>query len=103
MAKKLHFVMMILQVKNRFTGKFFFRHDNETKQWKERGLGEIKILKHKETGRCRVLMRREQVLKLCANHYITAEMSLNPLKTSDRAWCWYASDYSEDEVTISFL
>ena len=80
-----------------------FRHDNESKQWKERGVGEIKILKHKTTGRCRVLMRREQVLKICANHYITPEMTLIPLKTSERAWCWYANDYTEDEVSISLM
>lgn len=81
----------------------YCRHDNESKQWKERGVGEIKILKHKKSGRCRVLMRREQVLKICANHYIASEMTLNPLKTSDKAWCWYANDFSEDEVRGSVL
>ncbi len=43
-------------------------------------------------------MRREQVLKVCANHYISGDMKLNPLKTSEKAWCWFANDYSEDEV-----
>jgi E3 SUMO-protein ligase RanBP2 len=38
-----------------------FRHDSAAKEWKERGLGEIKILRNKSTGKSRVLMRREQV------------------------------------------
>jgi len=36
----------------------------QDKQWKERGLGNVKILRHRETGKCRLLMRREQVLKV---------------------------------------
>ena len=75
-----------------------FRYDAETSQWKERGVGQMKILSHKETGRPRILMRRQQVLKLCANHSITADMKLNPLETSDRAWCWLAQDYADDEM-----
>ena len=30
-------------------------------EWKERGLGVLKILQHRESGRIRLLMRREQV------------------------------------------
>ena len=76
-----------------------FRLD-PAKQWKERGLGEMKILKHKETGRCRILMRREQVLKLCANHTITKDLRLQPLATSDRTWCWVAQDYTEGDLKV---
>ena len=38
-------------------------------QWKERGLGDMKILKSKN-DKARIVMRREQVLKICANHFI---------------------------------
>lgn len=38
-------------------------------EWKERGTGDMKILKHKETGKVRLLMRRDKTLKICANHY----------------------------------
>lgn len=72
-----------------------FRYDNEGKQWKERGIGELKILYLSSSGRYRILMRREQVLKLCANHNIIPEMKLSPLASSDRSWVWLAKDYSE--------
>ena len=39
------------------------------KQWKERGVGELKLLKHKKTNRIRLLMRQEKTHKIVANHY----------------------------------
>uniref|UniRef100_S4RRU6 RAN binding protein 2 n=1 Tax=Petromyzon marinus TaxID=7757 RepID=S4RRU6_PETMA len=80
-----------------------FRFDTAMSQWKERGVGDIKILRNKQTGRTRILMRREQVLKVCANHCITTSMSLNPMKGSDRAWVWVANDFSEGEPKVEQL
>ncbi|XP_063069341.1 E3 SUMO-protein ligase RanBP2 isoform X2 [Engraulis encrasicolus] len=73
-----------------------FRFDTEAKEWKERGIGSLKILKHKTSGKVRLLMRREQVLKICANHYITADMILKPNAGSDKSWVWYAMDYADE-------
>ncbi|KAK9970051.1 hypothetical protein ABG768_028189 [Culter alburnus] len=73
-----------------------FRFDSETKEWKERGIGSIKILKHRTSGKVRLLMRREQVLNICANHYITADMTLKPNVGSDKSWVWYAMDYADE-------
>ncbi|XP_018584881.2 E3 SUMO-protein ligase RanBP2-like isoform X1 [Scleropages formosus] len=73
-----------------------FRFDTETKEWKERGIGSIKILRHRTSGKVRLLMRREQVLKICANHYITADMVLKPNAGSDKSWVWYAIDYADE-------
>ena len=72
-----------------------YRYCGETKQWKERGVGDIKILKHKASAVHRVLLRRDQVHKIAANHRITPEMELKPLASSETAWCWYAMDFSE--------
>lgn len=74
-----------------------YRFDTETKEWKERGIGNIKILKHTTRGKVRLLMRREQVLKICANHYITADMLLKPNAGSDKSWVWNAIDYADEE------
>ncbi|WAR22408.1 RBP2-like protein [Mya arenaria] len=75
-----------------------YRYDKEVNQWKERGIGDIKILKHNETGSVRILMRREQVLKLCANHKINSEMKLSQMASSDKAWVWNAMDYAEGSM-----
>ncbi|KAM9709165.1 E3 SUMO-protein ligase RanBP2 isoform 1-T1 [Menidia menidia] len=74
-----------------------YRFDTETKEWKERGIGNVKILKHNTKGKVRLLMRREQVLKICANHYITADIILKPNAGSDKSWVWNAIDYADEE------
>ncbi|KAK5861323.1 hypothetical protein PBY51_022730 [Eleginops maclovinus] len=74
-----------------------FRFDTDTKEWKERGIGMVKILKHSSKGKVRLLMRREQVLKICANHYINADMLLKPNAGSDKSWVWNAIDYADEE------
>ncbi|KAI9504617.1 Ran binding domain-containing protein, partial [Coemansia spiralis] len=76
-----------------------FRFDFDAKEWKERGTGDVKLLKHKETKKVRLLMRRDKTLKVCANHYITEDMVLSPNVGSDRSWVWnVAADLVEDEV-----
>ncbi|KAG8586923.1 hypothetical protein GDO81_005518 [Engystomops pustulosus] len=80
-----------------------FRFDAEISQWKERGVGNLKILKNEANGKLRMLMRREQVLKVCANHLITTTMNLKPLSGSDRAWMWMASDYSDGDAKLEQL
>lgn len=49
-----------------------YRYETEADppEWKERGTGEVKLLKNKgDKSRIRVLMRRDKTLKICANHY----------------------------------
>lgn len=71
-----------------------YRWDRDLNQWKERGVGDIKILYHPQKRFYRVLMRREQVLKVCANHTITQGMELKPMNTSTNALVWTATDYA---------
>jgi E3 SUMO-protein ligase RanBP2 len=55
------------------------RFDPESKEWKERGVGKLKILKHTSKGTFRVLLRREQVHKIAVNHIITKDIELKPM------------------------
>ncbi|KAF5865691.1 Ran GTPase-binding protein yrb1 [Aspergillus alliaceus] len=81
-----------------------FRFDGESKEWKERGTGDVRLLKHKENQKTRLVMRRDKTLKVCANHYIVPEMKLNPNVGSDRSWVWNATaDVSEGEPEAQTL
>eukprot|EP01103_Thecamoeba_quadrilineata_P001194 TRINITY_DN11055_c0_g1_i1.p1 TRINITY_DN11055_c0_g1~~TRINITY_DN11055_c0_g1_i1.p1 ORF type:complete len:174 (+),score=50.65 TRINITY_DN11055_c0_g1_i1:58-579(+) len=80
-----------------------FRYDKPSEQWKERGTGDVKFMKHKETGKIRLLMRRDKVFKICANHYILPYMQLKPNVGSDRSWVWHCKDFSEEEATDETL
>lgn len=46
-----------------------FKFAKETSEWKERGTGDVRLLKHKENRKTRLVMRRDKTLKVCANHY----------------------------------
>ncbi|XP_065643044.1 uncharacterized protein LOC136074635 [Hydra vulgaris] len=76
-----------------------YRYDLTTKRWKERGIGELKITRDKTNNNCRIVMRREQVRKLCANHAIVADMELKPQGKSNKAWVWSTqADISDGEA-----
>jgi len=75
-----------------------YRFDKEGTQWKERGVGQVKILEHKSTKKVRVLMRQNRTLKICANHMVTAATQLQEHAGSDKSWVWHARDYSDGEL-----
>ncbi|GFS15317.1 E3 SUMO-protein ligase RanBP2 [Elysia marginata] len=77
-----------------------YKFDKKLQQWKERGVGEIKILQHNTQNMFRVIQRREQVLKVACNHLISPDMKLNPMSTSETAWCWTATDFTEAEASV---
>ncbi|KAM0321632.1 hypothetical protein ACHAQA_009988 [Verticillium albo-atrum] len=81
-----------------------FKFIKESSEWKERGTGDVRLLKHKENGKTRLVMRRDKTLKVCANHYIVPEMKLSPNVGSDRSWVWNAAaDVSEGEPEAATL
>lgn len=71
-----------------------------SKEWRERGVGTIKILHNKTTNKIRILMRRDQVKKICANHFITSDMTLTQMPNSDRAYMWAAQDYADENLVV---
>jgi Ran-binding protein 1 len=75
--------------------------DSQGKDWKERGTGFMKILKNRQTARCRVLMRRAQTFRVCANHFILPGMTLKP--SGDRALIWRAADFADGKETNDVL
>jgi Ran-binding protein 1 len=75
-----------------------YRFCRATAEWKERALGEARILKHKETEWVRFLMRMEKTEKISANHNIvtgkgkTLCCQLEPHMDSKKAFMWSAVD-----------
>lgn len=81
-----------------------FKFIKETNEWRERGTGDVRLLKHKENGKTRLVMRRDKTLKVCANHYVVPDMKLSPNVGSDRSWVWNAAaDVSEGEPEAQTL
>ncbi|ODV98209.1 hypothetical protein PACTADRAFT_73805 [Pachysolen tannophilus NRRL Y-2460] len=81
-----------------------FKFAAESKEWKERGTGDVKFLKHKQTNKVRLLMRRDKTLKTCANHFISPEYELKPNVGSDRSWVYtVTADVSEGEPEAQTL
>ncbi|ONH67347.1 Ran-specific GTPase-activating protein 1 [Cyberlindnera fabianii] len=81
-----------------------FKYHADAKEWKERGTGDVKFLKHKETKKVRLLMRRDKTLKICANHFIHPDYVLKPNVGSDRSWVYaVTADISEGEPEAQTL
>lgn len=83
-----------------------YRYDssNNPAEWKERGTGEVKLLRHQTKNTVRVVMRRDKTLKICANHFITPWMELKPNCGSDRAWVWSVlADFADEQLKPELL
>lgn len=71
---------------------------SEKGEWKERGLGNVKILQHKQTKHLRVVMRREKVLKICLNYVLNADVIYKP--KDEKSWLFVVHDFSEGESVL---
>ncbi|KAL8545067.1 hypothetical protein ACS0TY_005317 [Phlomoides rotata] len=83
-----------------------YRFDKDGNQWKERGVGTVKLLKHKVTGKVRLVMRQNKTLKICANHLDSCDL-IAPYNVCTRASgqrqvvcvsVWHAADFSDGEL-----
>ncbi len=68
------------------------------KTWKERGIGEARILRHRDHQRLRFLMRQEKTMKVIANHALDPRIQLEPNAGSDRSWVWSCFDFASGEL-----
>jgi len=75
-----------------------YRFDREGNQWKERGAGTVKLLKHNKSGKVRLLMRQSHTLKICANHLILPTMSVQEHAGNEKSCVWHATDFADGEL-----
>ena len=74
-----------------------FRFCTETNQWIERGQGVLKILKGKESGVYRIVMRQAGTYVVRAHHRIPTFGELTPLHGCTRQFRWLTFDWAEGE------
>lgn len=75
-----------------------YRFDKDGNQWKERGAGSVKLLKHKESGKVRLVMRQSKTLKICANHLVLPNMSVQEHAGNEKSCVWHAPDFADGEL-----
>ncbi|CAH9076732.1 unnamed protein product [Cuscuta europaea] len=75
-----------------------YRFDKEGSQWKERGVGSVKLLKHKDSGKVRLVMRQSKTLKICANHLVLPTISMQEHAGNEKSCVWHAADFADGEL-----
>lgn len=78
-------------------GRFYrFAAEADPPEWKERGTGDLKFLRHKEKNSIRIVMRRDKTLKVCANHFITPTIELKPHGDTQKAFVYTVIDFADE-------
>ncbi|GLT43221.1 hypothetical protein SLA2020_171880 [Shorea laevis] len=80
-----------------------YRYDKDGKEWKERGAGTVKLLKHIETSKVRLVMRQSKTFKICANHYVLPTMTVQEYDGNDKSCVWHATDFADGELKDEFF
>ena len=76
----------------------YFVDEEDGSTWKERGVGEVRILKNTKTLGYRLIMRRDQTLKICLNHSLLPRMEIRNHATSEKALLWNTpADFADGE------
>ena len=83
-------------------GKLFRFRDGE---WKERGTGDLKLLRHKKDKKIRFILRQDKTLKIVANFIISEKplCELKPHQGSEKMFRFMAYDCSEEPVMEKFV
>ena len=83
-------------------GKLFRFRDGE---WKERGTGDLKLLRHKKDKKIRFILRQDKTLKIVANFIISEKplCELKPHQGSEKMFIFMAYDCSEEPVMEKFV
>ena len=83
-------------------GKLFRFRDGE---WKERGTGDLKLLRHKTEKKIRFIFRQDKTLKIVANFIISEKplCELKPHQGSDKMFMFMAYDCSDEEPCLEKL
>ena len=73
--------------------------DNE---WKERGTGEVKLLRDKTEKRIRFVLRQDKTLKAVANFIVAPAplCELKPHQGSEKMFFYVAYDFSDEEAAV---
>ena len=71
-------------------------------EWKERGTGNMKLLRHKTEKRIRFILRQDKTLKIVANFIIQDKplCDLQPHQGSDKMFYFMANDCSEETPVV---
>ncbi len=67
-------------------------------EWKERGVGPLKLLQDKDTKKIRFLMRRDKTLKVCGNFFVQPGTKIEEHAGSEKARVFCAMDCSDGDV-----
>mmetsp|Transcript_13863 Transcript_13863/g.41872 ORF Transcript_13863/g.41872 Transcript_13863/m.41872 type:complete len:293 (+) Transcript_13863:87-965(+) len=76
-----------------------YRYDGESDQWKERGVGQMKLLRHEENDLVRVLMRQDKTLKIRANHIVMPKTNMQEHSGNEKSAVWSAVDFDGEKQT----
>lgn len=76
----------------------YFVDEEDGSMWKERGVGDVRILKNIKTQAFRLLMRRDQTLKICLNHNLLPRMEIKNHASNEKALLWSTpADFADGE------
>ncbi|KAG6769605.1 hypothetical protein POTOM_025255 [Populus tomentosa] len=75
-----------------------YRFVKEGNQWKERGVGTVKLLKHKDSAKVRLVFRQSKTLKICANHLVLPTINVQEHHGNDKSCLWHAADFADGEL-----